>query len=210
MAQHSLAIALPIDTLREIFAFIPYAAYVLRLVCKTWNRAIKIPTNLQRLAWLYYVDKCGGNYADSFADIIIAVAEDLQNIIALCCKAKSKYICDVAARIGRNELILRAHNSGCPWGETTYVNAAQNRHIHTILLLRDLGCPFSTQLCTEMARTGDLEGLQLLRSLNFPWGIEVCNVAFSYRYFELLWWAINNGCPYNVTQLATSVLMSFR
>lgn len=55
-----------------------------------------------------------------------------------------------------------------------------------------------SKLCAFAARAGQLRILKTLRSLKSPcpWDEDVCTIAAHHGYFDLLKWAIENGCPW--------------
>lgn len=79
--------------------------------------------------------------------------------------------CNIAASLGRTDLLLAAYDKG--------------------LAVK------STKTCEAAAASGRLETLQFLRFMECPWDEYTSNAAAFNGHIEVLMWCIENGCPSN-------------
>ncbi len=63
-----------------------------------------------------------------------------------------KQSCHVAALNGNLEALKYAHECGCPWSEYTYSMATLKGHLDVLKYLRENGCPLEWQHCRYLAK----------------------------------------------------------
>ena len=83
-----------------------------------------------------------------------------------------------------------------PRGGANWFGVINNGHLHVLKELHLYGVRFTTEYaCMLAAVGGHLEVLKWLRFIGCPWNGSVLECARLFNHWELLAWAIENGCP---------------
>jgi hypothetical protein len=72
------------------------------------------------------------------------------------------------------------------------LEAIKNDHVDCLMRTNPA---LSDDVLVKAAKYGSIKTVKHLRSLNFPWNKQVCNYAVEYGYFDILKYAVENGCP---------------
>jgi hypothetical protein len=104
---------------------------------------------------------------------------------------------EIAAEVGRLDVVMWLHSNGFDWDFKTCRNAALNGHFDLLKWARVNGCPWNEPCCAAAAAIGHLEMLKWLRENGCPWGSLTCANAAENGNLETLKWAIDNGCPWD-------------
>ena len=109
-----------------------------------------------------------------------------------------------AAAYGHLDVIQWAIENGCAMNATVSHSAAEmseweDDSLETLKFLHKHGCPFDEGTCLHAAASGKLEKLVWLRSppINCPWDAGTTQTALSYCRWDMLKFALDNGCPYH-------------
>ena len=103
-----------------------------------------------------------------------------------------------------------AIENGCPMNAIVSHPPAETGHewepegyednsLDTLKFLHNHGCPFDTGTCSKAVISGKLEKLVWLRSppINCPWDAGTTQTALYYCRWDMLKFALDNGCPYH-------------
>lgn len=119
-----------------------------------------------------------------------------------------------AARSGNLEMIKWLLDQGCVLNENVFHAAITNGHFEISEWLRQQNCPYDMRTCSGCAWKRNLEALQWLRKYNYPWNveifIEICIDAAFFKHWEVLKWAVENGCPYKYDILPDSFIKTMK
>jgi hypothetical protein len=112
-------------------------------------------------------------------------------------------ICEIAARIGHLELLIFAHENGCPW-EYYYYRllidrsiceiSAKNGHLDCLKYLHKNSCPWDKWTCAHAAFKGHLECLKYAHEQGCPWDRNTCAYAAQNGHLECLKYICDNKC----------------
>lgn len=142
-----------------------------------------------------------------------------------CGLRRSAAVSGALARLGKLQLLQRAHQAGCPltdrssrggvtgglsveWAmgsgftwrgerDDACAAAAQGGHLRTLQWLRENGCPWNSLTCRRAAEEGHLHVLQWARIHGCPWDGFVCAGAARGGRLDVLQWARANDCPWD-------------
>jgi len=80
------------------------------------------------------------------------------------------------------------------WDEEICAFAAKGEHEDILKWVIDNGCPCELT-CNIAAAYGDLNMLKFARKNGLPWSINTSRSALIRGHFDVLEWAVENGCP---------------
>jgi hypothetical protein len=115
---------------------------------------------------------------------------------------------DAAGR-GHLDVMQWAIDNGCPMNASVSHSAAaagweggwedEADSLETLKFLHKHGCPFDAGTCSKAVISGKLEKLVWLRSppINCPWDAGTTQTALYYCRWDMLKFALDNGCPYH-------------
>ena len=111
-----------------------------------------------------------------------------------------------AAACGHLDVMQYAIENGCPMNATVSYPTAEagwmgydeDDSLETLKFLHKHGCPFDAGTCSKAVLSGKLEKLVWLRSppINCPWDAGTTQNALYYCKWDMLKFALDNGCPY--------------
>jgi hypothetical protein len=102
-----------------------------------------------------------------------------------------------------------AIENGCPMNASVSHSAAaagweggwedEADSLETLKFLHKHSCPFDEGTCVNAVCSGQLKKLVWLRSppINCPWNLGTTQIALSYCRWDMLKFALDNGCPYD-------------
>mmetsp|Transcript_6121 Transcript_6121/g.10185 ORF Transcript_6121/g.10185 Transcript_6121/m.10185 type:complete len:350 (-) Transcript_6121:111-1160(-) len=99
------------------------------------------------------------------------------------CDALGCNICSEAAKWGRMDCLMYAHEHGCPWDEDTCSRAAENGHLLILRYAHEHGC---------------------------PWNEETTQGATASNHLDCLVYAVEHGCPINTKSCLETTLFHSR
>ena len=130
-----------------------------------------------------------------------------------------------AISIGNKNLLMIAHENGCPWDEYTFhpvgwkghfpskddcprdkltcARAAQKGYLDCLKYAHEHGCPWEGYLYMFVAENGYLECLKYLHENGCPWDedtdlhLSTCQQAAKNGYLDCLKYAHEHGCPWD-------------
>jgi len=115
---------------------------------------------------------------------------------------------DAAGR-GHLDVMQWAIDNGCPMNASVSHSAAaagweggwedEADSLETLKFLHKHSCPFDEGTCVNAVCSGQLKKLVWLRSppINCPWNLGTTQIALSYCRWDMLKFALDNGCPYD-------------
>ena len=83
--------------------------------------------------------------------------------------AMGTILCNVAAQVGRLDVLQFARAIGCPWNTSTCEYAAEGGHLELLRWARANDCPWNLYTCVLAAKGGHLEVLQSVRANGCQW-----------------------------------------
>ena len=101
----------------------------------------------------------------------------------------------MAAEYGQLSCLVYLHQSGCRWDYTATTRAAAGGHIHCLRFMRENGLTWNWTECTAAAGNGQLECLTYLHEHGCSWDAEVTLQAAKHGNLSCLLYALTNGCP---------------
>jgi hypothetical protein len=112
-----------------------------------------------------------------------------------------------AAACGHLDVMQWAIENGCPMSATVSHSAAEagwegydeDDSLETLKFLHKHGCPFDEETCLHAVFSGQLKKLVWLRSppINCPWDAGTTETALRFCRWDMLKFALDNGCPYD-------------
>ena len=112
-----------------------------------------------------------------------------------------------AAACGHLDVMQWAIENGCPMTASVSHSAAEagwegydeDDSLETLKFLHKHGCPFDAETCQRAVFSGKLEKLVWLRSppINCPWDADTTQAALHNCQWDMLKFALDNGCPYH-------------
>ena len=122
----------------------------------------------------------------------------------------NEYSLEEAAACDHLDVMQWAIENGCPMNAIVSHPPAETGHewepegyednsLDTLKFLHNHGCPFDTGTCSKAVISGKLEKLVWLRSppINCPWDAGTTQTALYYCRWDMLKFALDNGCPYH-------------
>lgn len=114
-----------------------------------------------------------------------------------------------AAKGGYLNILKWIHKKECPVSYTAIHSAVEGGHVecvewelcNTFTSLKKVGY-MGTECCNTAAEAGYLKILKMLRGGGFPWDEKTCYYAADEGNVECVLWAIKNGCPIDVDNIA--------
>jgi len=118
------------------------------------------------------------------------------------------------ARSGDLEILKYAYDHGCPL-DNVIENAARGGYLHIIIWARERGCVWDVSTCDYCVAGGHIDLLKWLRNHDnyratcslpsneteiCPWDANVCRIAHEKKRFDILKFALDNGCPNYIKQ----------
>mmetsp|Transcript_7564 Transcript_7564/g.15699 ORF Transcript_7564/g.15699 Transcript_7564/m.15699 type:complete len:142 (-) Transcript_7564:46-471(-) len=98
---------------------------------------------------------------------------------------------------GHLEILQWVREEGCPWDDRICWRAARFGHLEVLQWLWEEECPWNKDVCVWAAQGTHPGVLQWLREEGYPWDFWTCWEASGHGgQFEVLRWAVENGCPY--------------
>jgi hypothetical protein len=89
--------------------------------------------------------------------------------------------------------------------------AAETGNIQMLDWLKENGFLLNCEMVTVAAVSSmenSLETLKFLRSLNCPWSSNICPRAVKFGRFDILLWAVSNGCPWQLEDILEAAAWS--
>jgi hypothetical protein len=108
--------------------------------------------------------------------------------------------CAAAALGGHLDCLQYAHEHGCPWYETTCNTASYSGSLDCLKYAHEHGCPWDEETCRNAAESGHLECLEYAHEHGCPWDEWTCKVAAENGHLNCLEYAYDNGCPINTQE----------
>ena len=101
-----------------------------------------------------------------------------------------------AAKENHLELLKSLRTNGCPWDEETLDIAVSENNFELSKWAFENGCPLSDSIIIFAISSNNLELIKWLRSIGGQWDEETTEMAASMGYIDILYYLIQNNCPY--------------
>ena len=114
----------------------------------------------------------------------------------------NEYSLEEAAACGHLDVMQWAIENGCPMNASVSHGPAESyedNSLETLKFLHKHSCPFDEGTCVRAVCSGQFEKLVWLRSppINCPWDAGTTQVALRFCQWDMLKFALDNGCPYH-------------
>lgn len=151
---------LPDEMLLAVVEWLPLGARLLcRAVSRRWRAVLPpVPEDGEMKERLEVRKECIRQWP----------LDSLCELEALWSNQRAK-VCDLAASVGRLDVLQAAHHKGYPWNEGTRRRAAEGGHLEVLQWSRANGCPWDEATCMYAAEGGHLEVLKWARANGCPW-----------------------------------------
>ena len=106
------------------------------------------------------------------------------------------WFCTGLAAAGYLDLLISAHEQGCPWDDSTTTSAARGGHLDCLQYAHEQGCAWSERVCSSAAHGGHLAVLVYAVSRGCAWDKYTCSNAAEHGHLHCLRYAHEQGCPW--------------
>lgn len=176
--------------------------------------------NIEMIKWLHEI---GCPFSESAANATLSVRSNqiksvvvLKLLIEWGCSVPQNF-CAIVALDGNLEMLKYLHSLGHSLNSDVISAAATGGHLHVIIWCREQGCPWDRDACNCTVRLCHLNVLKWLRGVGrqscgldsteselCPWDERVCVSAIQLNDFDILEFAIENGCSFGLKSYLSS------
>ena len=175
--------------------------YLMQSGCPTGRCAVFAASsaNMKALTWLR--DSGCRLEADGFASACLTGSTEVILWFERNNCGWDERVTSYAARSGNLCALKLVVSLGYKCGTETTKAAAGLESKSALVWLRENGCPWGQSTCIQASRDGRLSTLMWARAHGCEWGPNVCSLAARYGHFDVLMWAKENGCEWNSATL---------